>query len=914
MNFTQYRSWAAGLVLVTLVTSGCSLKLNQNQFESQSPSSTETVTAHTPEWAFTHRLSRFSHGTVTVVRKDAEVAMNASGQAIMAWIQEAPGLGYRQIFKAERNAAGQWTRPESVRDYVSSNPWNSDELKVAINGSGQAIIAWTQEDTTRDDQMYVAERDAQGRWHFPTHESDCLTPPGSYAFYPRVSLNAAGQVLLVWLANGPSFSTAVYKATRDQNGVWTKPFDLNDRIIVAPGSGSINGAASVALNDLGEGLITWEQGAPYSAQRAIDGQWTFPADASDSLSPIGMTSTANVRSALTNQGVAMVLWNSGNGASLKTYYAERAASGTWTLPVDANDALSVPNEQASITNFAANLSGQAVLITQRGSYFFKHEREANGVWTHPVDSNDVMVDGYAYSIQSLSVDPQGRSLFVWGRGSAAYKAERSTNGSWTYPIDNSDSIVSNHNYELPSALGSDGLALIAWFDPQSHLFVASHDTSGTWQYPASSNDSFEPDQMETREPAVATSPSGKAIAAWVQKNLSGRWVLLKSERGTNGLWDKPDELTVPLSIAGFDATAPQVAVNDSGEALVVWQQASKIFMAERNASGAWTTPADASAAISTSAFGVSSPLVSLQANGAAAITWVQGDGSVVNQVYAALRAPNGAWTFPSSPTDSVTFSPHGVGKHSLKMDSDGNSVLAWDQVDADGVSRIYRSEKEGSNSWNAPVGVSDPALLSTTNAYLNDLALNNRGQAIVTWQAQALSGYTQIYRSERESNRTWSNPPAPVEHLSLDGVYASNSHVAINSKGEVRVIWEQTIGGQQHLFEAQRTEGGQWVIPLTATESVNPQSSPVLAGASRVALTDQGHEVIAWSHFKSTRGAWEVAIAERTGASSLSLRPETPETLYYGDADLRLATAPSAEEILLLSSINQEDIYLSQFR
>ena len=128
------------------------------------------------------------------------------------------------------------------------------------------------------------------------------------------------------------------------------------------------------------------------------------------------------------------------------------------------------------------------------------------------------------------------------------------------------------------------------------------------------------------------------MVAWRQFDSSGNRQIYKAELGGGG-WNVPAGLDDHLSIAGADAYDPQVALNEAGDAVVVWGQVDgggndQIYKAELHG-GSWSSPAGLTDHLSVAGTGAHDPQVALNAAGNAVVVWQQDNGAGFFQIYKA---------------------------------------------------------------------------------------------------------------------------------------------------------------------------------------------------------------------------------------------------------------------------------------
>lgn len=128
--------------------------------------------------------------------------------------------------------------------------------------------------------VYASERaTADGELSRPAKE-DFLSPPGAPVdshpvANPRPSLSESGEAAVVWTQENGKGAIAVFLATRDRQGTWTRPKDLDDSFSPAVGTAR---CAQLAFSPAGELHVIWYQDrgdgdAVYAARRDASGRW-----------------------------------------------------------------------------------------------------------------------------------------------------------------------------------------------------------------------------------------------------------------------------------------------------------------------------------------------------------------------------------------------------------------------------------------------------------------------------------------------------------------------------------------------------------------------------------------------------------------------------------------------------------------
>ncbi len=221
-------------------------------------------------------------------------------------------------------------------------------------------------------------------------------------------------------------------------------------------------------------------------------------------------------------------------------------------------------------------------------------------------------------------------------------------------------------------------------------------------------------------PVVKVNPDGGAVAAWVE---SGVVVAALGSVATQ-TWAPREPLS---SAAGLGEGDPSVAIDDAGDAAVVWawlgptSEHPVVQAAYRPRGGSWEVrtlgEADGSLA--------PHPRAAIDGGGNATFVWVGGTGAT--SLETAGRTSTGTWSRQS------TIVPSDASDPELAVDPQGRAVLVWRN---EGARRIEASIRPGAAAaWQPRVFVSpaDPSL-DAVDASVPALALDGAGNAVATWQ------------------------------------------------------------------------------------------------------------------------------------------------------------------------------------
>jgi hypothetical protein len=210
--------------------------------------------------------------------RSPDVAMNADGDAIAAWVQESGGRG------AVMASAAPADRPWSAPRRVSPPGLSAIDPAVAALPGGGSIVVWRQVDRTRvlrgrRQAVYVVrarERSAEGRWGAASPLSDPRQKVGE----PQVAVDGRGTAVAAWhwgtgtRAGTPGHVGQIQVSEKPLGRAWTR----------ARRASGVGGCAldtrlpRVAAGAGGHGVVWWQCDLPAgrSGARAI-GRGPSPA-------------------------------------------------------------------------------------------------------------------------------------------------------------------------------------------------------------------------------------------------------------------------------------------------------------------------------------------------------------------------------------------------------------------------------------------------------------------------------------------------------------------------------------------------------------------------------------------------------------------------------------------------------------
>jgi len=295
----------------------------------------------------------------------SEMAMSSNGDVII--ITETWVKGTIKVFSKNVDDAS-WTNSLVISDSGTSD-LRTSRVKVSINAAGNAVAVWLRRDNGIS-QIVFKERVA-GIWSSAT----VLSLDGSKNELPSIAYNDNGDVLVSWQQwNAVSFKYEVVGKFRNgATNVWSSLENYGN-----PNSSA--GFSQVALDANGNALVYWRQaGFPENIEccspkpltgflnvryRNFDGTLETTAQLTPSEEDAfnGATFHNENRVVFLEDGTAAVTWWVNDGTNPSTIYsAAMPSKNVWTSPV----ALSNSGHNATSSKITAGNGGDYSVIWQR---------------------------------------------------------------------------------------------------------------------------------------------------------------------------------------------------------------------------------------------------------------------------------------------------------------------------------------------------------------------------------------------------------------------------------------------------------------------------------------------------------------------------------------------------------------------
>jgi hypothetical protein len=347
--------------------------------------------------------------------------------------------------------------------------------------------------------------------------------------------------------------------------------------------------------------------------------------------------------------------------------------------------------------------------------------------------------------------------------------------------------------------------------------------------------------------------AGDQVVVWEREVGSNQWVVEAAVRPPRGVWSSP----VEVSAVAPGPRNPAVAVNATGDAIVVWQEGTPsgtgIIAAQGDVSGNWDPQETVSIG-----FDLGRPTVDIASDGDAVAAWRE---ELPNTEYGTGVGvlEGGEWgSFETYGPNSASYD----GQR-LAVDPAGDAVLVvyWEGA-------IEAVSRPAGGSWG---GIETLKSGGGARVLTPQLAISANGEATAVW-VNGSSGAA-IEAARMDVAGIWGS----AEELHPAGALEQPS-IAIDDTGEATAVWVNRGSTGSWAFEsATQDPSGPWTAApaLTVPEySFEPQ----------IKLLPSGAATVLWWTFRESVSKYEVAAAERaadgTWGPELGLSDEGEDTYF----------------------------------
>jgi hypothetical protein len=346
-------------------------------------------------------------------------------------------------------------------------------------------------------------------------------------------------------------------------------------------------------------------------------------------------------------------------------------------------------------------------------------------------------------------------------------------------------------------------------------------------------------------PEIAVDASGNATVVWEQSDngLSSIW----SNRYVNGTgWGTATQIQTRTAVTG-DAFTPHIAVDALGNALAVWEQFEggifEIWSNRYTAGATWGTAVP----VETNPGSASSARVAFdETTGRAFAVWRQGSGTCLC-VWSSQFTTGAGWSTPKMIANGSAMT---APTPQIAVDGFGSAYAVWTESDDAQHFDVWSNRFTGGGDWGTPVMIDDHGGGSGPPRIVADL----NGNAYVVWeQTQANTPGTTIRWNLYKTGAGWGTPGLIASTTDVASGTGGNPDITFDPNGIAHVAWEHDDGVKIHVRSSRLLpSASDWSAAADAhsTDSVAGPQLAVDATGDVTAVWEQndGAGVAVWSN------------------------------------------------------------------
>lgn len=396
----------------------------------------------------------------------------------------------------------------------------------------------------------------------------------------------------------------------------------------------------------------------------------------------------------------------------------------------------------------------------------------------------------------------------------------------------------SYSSEIDLAVDANGSLAVVWrdFSSAEAVWFNRWTPDQGWGTPAR----LQAEEAPSRQPRVATDTNGNVIVVWDQSDCASSYDIWAKRWTVDEGWVAAERIDSEDGMARY----PEIAIDKSGNAFVVWTQGNGVG-APRVWSSRWTRehgwgPAARLQSNDATAY---DPKVAAAANGSAVATWREYDGEGIYSLWLSRWDAIEGWGAPEQ-VDAA----QSVGLYDMALDSKGDALAVWSSGSGQGFDVGLWSAR-WAGAWEPPERVVDDRRTRDPK-----VAFDGSGNATAAWMywGGADTGGARIWSGRWTPSQGWDD--IVVLHDMGDGNPCGASFcthgwswdptLAVGSNGSALVAWKEAEENE----ERQRLDvwSRKWTPDEGWTEAKRMDTRDGGVGLPAVAIGANGTEVVAW--------------------------------------------------------------------
>jgi len=179
----------------------------------------------------------------------------------------------------------------------------------------------------------------------------------------------------------------------------------------------------------------------------------------------------------------------------------------------------------------------------------------------------------------------------------------------------------------------------------------------------------------------------------------------------------------------------------------------------------------------------------------------------------------------------------------IAVDSSGNLHVVWEDLTPGNWEIYYRQSTDGGSTWTTPRRLS----WNSGDSRYPAIAVDSSGNLHVVWEDLTPGNWEIYYRQSTDGGSTWTTP----RRLSWNSGDSRYPAIAVDSSGSLHVVWYDYTPGNWEIYYKQSTDGGStWTTPRRLTWNSGDSWNPAIA------VDPSGHLHVVWED--PTPGNWEI--------------------------------------------------------
>ena len=296
----------------------------------------------------------------------AQTAVGRDGTMVVAWASESPTGRNIEAAVWPAGASGWSGRVVLATGYTRVSP-DPSNVRVAVNGNGEAWIAWSIFDGTHY-LVQAAYRPAGAGAQFGP--ATTLSTTGEDAIEPALALNDVGQVVVAWAGSPWQMSTSPNTITVRKSLGYVQPF--GDPVRIAPDLSRYVGyqSAPVACIDSnGLATIMWMGNGLQGNREVVDGSWKGVETIVAPQNSVSSFITPSL--ACDGQGraiAAVVVFDASVGVQRAQLWAATLEQGNWSAAQKLTGVTPRKTEDIAAANVAMSPDGSLAFVAYIDHY------------------------------------------------------------------------------------------------------------------------------------------------------------------------------------------------------------------------------------------------------------------------------------------------------------------------------------------------------------------------------------------------------------------------------------------------------------------------------------------------------------------------------------------------------------------